>query len=45
MIELFFKLIRFCIVGFSGLGIDFLTTWILKEKGKLNHTFIYQEKK
>jgi len=39
MIELFFKLIRFCIVGFSGLGIDFLTTWILKENGKLNQYF------
>ena len=36
MIELFFKLIRFCIVGFSGLGIDFSTTWLLKEKGRLN---------
>ena len=39
MIELFFKLTRFCIVGFSGLGIDFLTTWILKENGKLNQYF------
>jgi putative flippase GtrA len=36
MIELFFKLIRFCIVGFSGLGMDFLTTWVLKEKVKIN---------
>jgi len=36
MIELFFKLIRFCIVGFSGIGMDFLTTWVLKEKVKIN---------
>tara|TARA_B110000444_G_C18677763_1_gene518244 strand:- start:383 stop:763 length:381 start_codon:yes stop_codon:yes gene_type:complete len=36
MIELFFKLTRFCIVGFSGLGMDFLTTWVLKEKVKIN---------
>ena len=36
MTELFFKLIRFCIVGFSGLGMDFLTTWVLKEKVKIN---------
>ena len=28
------KLIKFCIVGFSGLIIDFLTTWLLKEKLK-----------
>ena len=36
MIELFLKLIRFCIVGFSGLGLDFLTTWTLKEKIRIN---------
>lgn len=28
------KLVKFCIVGFSGLLIDFLTTWLLKEKLK-----------
>lgn len=28
------KLVKFCLVGFSGLIIDFLTTWILKEKLK-----------
>ena len=39
MIELCFKLIRFCIVGFSGLGMDFFTTWVLKEKLKINQYF------
>ena len=29
-----FKFIKFCIVGFSGLIIDFATTWVLKEKLK-----------
>ncbi len=33
---LLIKLIKFCIVGCSGLILDFLTTWILKEKIKIN---------
>jgi len=36
MIELFLKLIRFCIVRFSGLGLDFLTKWTLKERTRIN---------
>ena len=32
MIELIVRFVRFCIVGFSGLGIDFFTTWVLKDK-------------
>ena len=35
--ELFiFKFIKFSIVGFSGLLIDFSLTWLLKEKAKIN---------
>lgn len=30
------KFIKFCVVGFSGMIIDFGTTWLLKEKVKLN---------
>jgi len=30
------RLIKFCIVGFSGMFIDFGTTWLLKEKVKAN---------
>jgi putative flippase GtrA len=30
------KFIKFCIVGFSGMIIDFGTTWTLKEKIKVN---------
>lgn len=30
------KFIKFCLVGISGMGIDFGTTWLLKEKGKIN---------
>ena len=33
---LILKLIKFCLVGFSGLIIDFGTTYILKEKLRLN---------
>ena len=33
---LFLKFLKFCVVGFSGMIIDFGTTWILKEKVKLN---------
>ena len=30
------KFIKFCVVGFSGMVIDFGTTWVLKEKVKVN---------
>jgi putative flippase GtrA len=30
------KFIKFCVVGFSGMFIDFGTTWLLKEKVKVN---------
>jgi putative flippase GtrA len=33
---LLIKFIRFCLVGFSGMIIDFGTTWLLKEKVKIN---------
>jgi len=33
---IFFKFLKFCAVGFSGLIIDFGITWILKEKAKIN---------
>ncbi|MCL1932749.1 MAG: GtrA family protein, partial [Candidatus Azobacteroides sp.] len=32
----FLKLLKFCVVGFSGMIIDFGTTWFLKEKIKIN---------
>ena len=32
----FLKLFKFCVVGFSGMIIDFGTTWLLKEKIKIN---------
>ena len=31
-----FKFLKFCTVGLSGMIIDFGTTWILKEKVKIN---------
>ena len=31
-----FKFLKFCAVGFSGMLVDFGTTWILKEKAKIN---------
>lgn len=31
-----YKLIKFSIVGFSGMIIDFGITWLLKENGKIN---------
>lgn len=31
-----FKLIKFCVVGFSGMILDFGITWLLKEKIKIN---------
>ncbi len=33
---LILKFIRFCLVGFSGMIIDFGTTWFLKEKLRIN---------
>lgn len=33
---LIWKFLKFCIVGFSGMIIDFGTTWFLKEKIKIN---------
>jgi putative flippase GtrA len=30
------KFVKFCAVGFSGMGIDFGTTWLLKEKAGVN---------
>ena len=33
------KFLKFCAVGFSGMVIDFGTTWILKEKVKINKYF------
>jgi putative flippase GtrA len=38
MIEkvVFLKFLKFCVVGFSGMVIDFGTTWVLKEKVKIN---------
>nr|WP_243348718.1 GtrA family protein [Parabacteroides sp. FAFU027] len=31
-----YKFVKFCVVGFSGLFVDFGTTWLLKEKVHLN---------
>jgi putative flippase GtrA len=38
MIEnlIFLKFIKFCVVGLTGMGIDFGTTWLLKEKIRIN---------
>ena len=33
---LIYKLVKFCVVGFSGMCLDFGTTWLLKEKAKAN---------
>ena len=33
---LFFKFIKYCVVGISGVIVDFLITWLLKEKLHLN---------
>ena len=35
-IYIFLKFIKFCTIGFSGMIIDFGTTWILKEKFRVN---------
>lgn len=34
--ELFLKFIKFAVVGFSGMIIDFFVTWLFKEKVKTN---------
>jgi putative flippase GtrA len=36
---LLFKFLKFCVVGASGTFIDFGTTWLLREKVKLNQYF------
>ena len=33
---IFLRFIKFCIIGFSGMVIDFGITWLLKEKVKIN---------
>ena len=33
---LILKVLKFCVVGFSGMLIDFGTTWLLKEKAGVN---------
>ena len=33
---LLFRFFKFCIVGFSGMGVDFGVTWVLKEKVSIN---------
>ncbi len=33
---LLWKFLKFCLVGFSGMIIDFGTTWLLKEKARIN---------
>lgn len=35
-LPLFFKLVKFCVVGFTGMVVDFSITWLLKEKGSVN---------
>jgi len=35
-IYIFLKFLKFCTIGFSGMIIDFGTTWILKEKFRVN---------
>ena len=30
------KFLKFCVVGFSGMLIDFGTTWLLKEQARVN---------
>jgi putative flippase GtrA len=37
MVEiLLLKFLKFCIVGASGMAVDFGTTWLLKEKARIN---------
>lgn len=33
------KFVKFCIVGFSGMAVDFGTTWLLKERIRINRYF------
>jgi putative flippase GtrA len=34
--SLILKFLKFCVVGFSGVIIDFGTTWLLKERARVN---------
>ncbi|WP_197091635.1 GtrA family protein [Sphingobacterium endophyticum] len=36
MVEIVFRAFKFALVGFFGMGIDFLFTWIFKEKLHIN---------
>lgn len=36
LLPLFGRLIKFCVVGFSGMLVDFFFTWLCKEKFKWN---------
>lgn len=36
LFPLFIKLVKFCVVGFTGMIIDILVTWLLKEKCNVN---------
>ena len=36
METLIIKFLKFCLVGFSGMLVDFAITWLLKEKAKIN---------
>ena len=36
MVQITLKLLRYCLVGFFGMIIDFGTTWLLKENFKIN---------
>jgi putative flippase GtrA len=36
MIIILLKFIKYCLVGFSGMAVDFGITWLLKEKIKVN---------
>lgn len=34
--SVYIKLFKYCVVGFSGMAVDFSTTWLLKEKFAVN---------
>jgi putative flippase GtrA len=36
MKEVLFKPVKYCFVGLSGMILDFVTTWFLKERLKVN---------
>ena len=36
MDQIIIKLLKYCVVGFSGMAIDFSVTWILKERLRFN---------